>query len=97
MILIKATTPINLPGGIIKQPGDVFMCKEQFANNLIASKSAELANNSASIEDTPYKKMTVKELKQYAIDHEIEIPSEVTKKDDILSLIEGAFNGEKDI
>lgn len=35
----------------------------------------------------PLKDMTVPQLKQYAADHKIEIPAEVTKKEDIVQLL----------
>ncbi|NEX77382.1 hypothetical protein G4Z05_00510 [Bacillus thermocopriae] len=31
--------------------------------------------------------MTVRQLRQYAADHDIDIPSDVTKKDDIIKLL----------
>ena len=96
MVLVKANAIINLPGGIMKQPGDVFMCKDDFAKKLIDAETASLTEPSLT-EEIDYKKMTVKELKQFATDHHIEIPSDVTKKDEIIGLIEGALNAEKDI
>lgn len=96
MVLVKANAIINLPGGIMKQPGDVFMCKDDFATKLIDAETASLAEPSLT-EEIDYKKMTVKELKQFAMDHNIEIPSDVTKKDEIIGLIEGALNDEKDV
>lgn len=96
MVLVKANAIINLPGGIMKQPGDIFMCKDDFAKKLIGAETASLTEPSLS-EEIDYKKMTVKELKQFAIDNNIEIPTDVTKKDDIVASIEGALNAEKDV
>lgn len=41
-------------------------------------------------EAKPLKDMTVPQLKQYAVDHKIEIPAEITKKEDIVQLLSDA-------
>lgn len=51
-------------------------------DSMLSSTEKTVAEPIVTFED-----MTVKELKAYAAEHQIELPSDVTKKDDIIQML----------
>lgn len=78
MILIKGTTLIVLPGGITKEPGETFMCRDDYAQKLIAAGNAEVVNQ---VVPTNLEDLHVSELKELAERKGIELPKSITKKE----------------
>lgn len=96
MILIEAVTHINLPGGLIKLPGDIFMCKSDYALKLIESKSAVIHESKHEKYEIDAK-LTVKELHSLAAEKEIDIPENLTKKQEIINFLSGELDAKKDV
>ncbi|MCR8983270.1 hypothetical protein [Brevibacillus laterosporus] len=81
--------------------GEVFEIEEEYfrgIEELVVPQASEESQEPEAfpleqIEEKSLDKMTVAELKEYAIQHEIDL-GEATKKDDILAVIKGAESDE---